>query len=496
MWWEEEGLDNLLYIVIGLLSILAVLLLFSRNKILREKKEAERKLKDTLSALDNVYSEINTTQEELNMKYREIKTGEDKIKKLAYEDSYTGLPNGVAFIEMLTHTLETLRKEEYVGIMYIDLDNFKQIDDMWGHTNCDELILDVSHRLRQNLDENDYLAKMSGDEFMVLSQNIRDLADFDEKLKRIGNSFRFPFITSFGQLVVTTSIGAAVAPRDGTKADLLIKNASTALTEAKHLGKDNYCYYNEEMTTKEIENMELQSSLTNAIKNDSLIVKYAPVYELKSKTYDTLRMRLLWDRGEQGLWHARKFIGFAEKTGQIFALGENTFKKVCEEMKPFADKKVILPLSKRLVLNYEFRNKLYGIVEESEIDVKRLIIEIDENILISDLPEFSFVLEEMLAKGFSFRVGRYGTGGMSMEILKVLPVSQISIAVNRLLQEYEEDEVIQYLKIVTDVAKKLDKSISFSGITDEAADGIAVECGGEYVEGEFYGPLLTVNEIK
>lgn len=175
---------------------------------------------------------------------------------------------------------------------------------------------------------------------------------------------------------------------------------------------------------------------------------------------------------------------------------QNTFKKVCEEMKPFADKKVILPLSKRLVLNYEFRNKLYGIVDESEIDVKRLIIEIDENILISDLPEFSFVLEEMLAKGFSFRVGRYGTGGMSMEILKVLPVSQISIAVNRLLQEDEEEEVIQYLKIVTDVAKKLDKSISFSGITDEAADGIAVECGGEYVEGEFYGPLLTVNEIK
>ena len=111
MWWEEEGLDNLLYIVIGLLSILAILLLFSRNKILREKKEAERKLKDTLSDLDNVYSEINTTQEELNVKYREIKTGEDKIRKLAYEDSYTGLPNGVAFIECLIIRLKLLEKK-------------------------------------------------------------------------------------------------------------------------------------------------------------------------------------------------------------------------------------------------------------------------------------------------------------------------------------------------------------------------------------------------
>lgn len=488
-------MTTLLYAVIAVLTVIAVLLFFSRNKVLREKKEAERKLKDTLGDLENVYSEINTTQEELNMKYREIKAGEDKIKKLAYEDALTGLPNGVAFNEMLTHILETLRKEEYVGIMYIDLDNFKQIDDLWGHTNCDELILDVSHRLRQNLDENDYLAKLGSDEFLVLSQNILDLAEFNEKLKRIGNSFRFPFITSFGQIVVTTSIGAAVAPRDGTKADILIKNAFTALFEAKRLGKDNYCYYSEEMAAKELENIELQSSLTNAIKNDSLIIKYAPVFEVESRNYDTVRMRLLWDRGEKGIWQARRFINFTEKTGQIFALGENTVRKVCEEMKVFTDKKVILPLSRRLVLNYDFRNKLYGIFDETGTDTKRIIIEIDENILMSDLPECSFVIEEMLAKGFGFRVGRYGSGGMSMDILKSLRGAQVSIPVNRLLEENEAEEVVKYLKIVTDVANKLGNSISFSGISDTAMEDIVLGCGGKLVEGELYSPLLTAAEI-
>ena len=488
-------MTTLLYAVIAVLTVLAVLLFFSRNKVLREKKEAERKLKDTLGDLENVYSEINTTQEELNMKYREIKAGEDKIKKLAYEAALTGLPNGVAFNEMLTHILETLRKEEYVGIMYIDLDNFKQIDDLWGHANCDELILDVSHRLRQNLDENDYLAKLGSDEFLVLSQNMLDLTEFNEKLKRIGNSFRFPFITSFGQIVVTTSIGAAVAPRDGTKADILIKNASTALFEAKRLGKDNYCYYSEEMAAKELENIEMQSSLTNAIKNDSLIIKYAPVFEIESRNYDTVRMRLLWDRGEKEIWQARRFINFAEKTGQIFALGENTVRKVCEEMKIFTDKKVILPLSRRLVLNYDFRNKLYGIFDETDTDTKRIIIEIDENILMSDLPECSFVIEEMLAKGFGFRVGRYGSGGMSMDILKSLGGAQVSIPVNRLLEENEAEEVVKYLKIVTDVANKLGNSISFSGISDTALEDIALGCGGKLVEGELYSPLLTADEI-
>ena len=487
---------TLLYVVIVVLTVLAVILFLSRNRVLREKKEAERKLKDTLNDLENVYSEINTTQEELNMKYREIKASEDKIKKLAYEDSLTGLPNRVAFNEMLTHTLETLRKEESVGIMYVDLDNFKQIDDLWGHTNCDELILDVSHRLRQNLDENDYLAKMGGDEFIVLSQNILELTDFNEKLKRIGNSFRFPFITSFGHIVVTVSIGAAVAPRDGTKADMLVKNAATALAEAKRLGKDNYCYYSEEMAAKELENIELQSSLTNAIKNDSFIIKYAPVFDIESKKYDTVRMHLLWDRDEKGVWQARKFISFAEKTGQIFALGENTFRRVCEEIKLFTDKKVILPLSKRLVKSYDFRNKLYNILEETGTDAKRIIFEIDENILMADLPECSFVIEEMIERGVGFRVGRYGSGGMSMDILKSLPVAQVSIPVNRLLEENEAEEVIKYLRIVTEVAGKLGDNVSFSGISDSNVEDVVIACGGKFVEGELYSKLLDVTEIR
>ena len=488
-------MTTLLYAVIAVLTVIAVVLFFSRNKLLKEKKEAERRLKDTLSDLENVYSEINTTQEELNMKYREIKTSEDKIKKLAYEDTLTGLPNGVAFNEMLTHTLETLRKEEYVGIMYVDLDNFKQIDDLWGHANCDELMLDISHRLRQNLDEDDYLAKMGGDEFMVLSQNMLELTDFNEKIKRIGNSFRFPFITSFGQIVVTTSIGATIAPKDGVKADILIKNASTALFEAKRMGKDTYCYYSEEMAAKELENIELQSSLTTAIKNDSLIIKYAPVFDIAGRKYDTVRMRLLWDRGEKGIWKARKFISFAEKTGQILSLGENTIRRVCEDMKIFNNKKVILPLSRRLILNYDFRNKLYGILEETETDTGRIVIEADENILMADLAECSFVLEEMLEKGFGFRIGRYGSGGMSMDILKNLPKAWVSVPVNRIVEENGIEEAINYLKIVTDVANKLGDSVSFSGISDETMEDVVLACNGKFVEGEFYSPLLTADEI-
>ena len=220
------------------------------------------------------------------------------------------------------------------------------------------------------------------------------------------------------------------------------------------------------------------------------------MFDIESKKYNVVRTRLLWDRGEKGIWRAGKFISFAEKTGQIFALGENMIKRVCEEMQIFTDKKVIMPLSGRLLLSYDFRNKIYDIFESLGVDTKRIIIEIDEKILMTDLPECSFVIEELMSKGLGFRVGRYGSGGMSIDILKSLKEIQISIPVSRLLEQNEPEEVIKYLKIVTEVANKLGNTVSFSDISDAEMENVVVSCGGRFVEGEYYTPLLTAAEIE
>ena len=140
--------------------------------------------------------------------------------------------------------------------------------------------------------------------------------------------------------------------------------------------------------------------------------------------------------------------------------------------------------------------KLYNILEETGTDAKRIIFEIDENILMADLPECSFVIEEMIERGVGFRVGRYGSGGMSMDILKSLPVAQVSIQVNRLLEENEAEEVIKYLRIVTEVAGKLGDNVSFSGISDSNVEDVVIACGGKFVEGELYSKLLDVTEIR
>lgn len=490
-------MEMFFYGAIAFLSVLVLTLFFSRNKAIAGKKEAERELSKVMGDLENVYSEVNNTQEELNAKYREIKAGEDKIKKLAYEDSLTGLPNKSAFMEMLDHTLLTLRKGEEAGVIYIDLDDFKEINDFWGHTNGDELILDVSHRLRQNLDEDDYIARMSGDGdgFIILSQNIRELSDFDEKLKRLENAFRFPFITSFGQAVINISMGVTLAPKDGVKTDALIKNVSVALTEAKRLGKDNYCYYSEDIAARELETIELRSSLSVAVRNDSFIIKYSPIIDLTSKECDTVRAKLLWDRKDKGIWNAGKFIKFAEKTGLAVSIGINYLKGLCAEMKSFPDKKVIVTLTKRLFLNGEFRDKMYEIIGESGLDCSRFILEIEEKVLTENFADSILMMNEMIGKGFTFMAGKYGSGKMSMDILRDMPLEQVGISAPSVFDLHDGEEAKKYLTLVVSVIKELGGLPIFTDISDSIAEDYIMALGGRMVEGELYGGLLTAKEV-
>lgn len=485
------------YAVMAVFGIVLILIFLSRNKAVSDKKEAEKRLEKTLNDLDAVYSEINNTQEELNAKYREIKASDEKIKKLAYEDALTGMPNKAAFRQMLLYTLDTLRKEEFTGIMYIDLDNFKKLDDLWGHSNCDEFILDVSHRLRQNLDENDYIARMDGDGdgFMILSQNLESFVEFDEKIKRIISAFRFPFIASFGEAVITLSIGATMAPADGEKVEVLLKNASLALAEAKRLGKDNYAYYSEELTTREIENIELKSNIMSAIKNNDFLIKYDPIINLKNKSFDLLRVRLLLDRKEKGVIQANRFIHIVESMGFSGKIGRSSIERICEDMQLFPDKKVVIPLTKKMIFDFNFMKQFINIIEEKEIEKDRIIIEIEEAVLTETFSDSLFLIEELRDRGFSFAIGNFGSGRSSLDVLRNMKFSYLFLSVRGIFYENEEEEGRKYLLLLDKIVKELGGEIIFSNISDEDLENFVIETDGKLVSGELYGGYLTSKEV-
>ena len=495
------GLEELIrYAMIAVPVILIVVLFLSRNKAVKEKKAAQRNLEDTLSNLEAVYSEVNTTQEELNAKYRELKASEDKIRKLAYEDSMTGLPNQAAFQEVLQHTMETLRREENVAVLSLDLDDFKEINNLWGNACGDELILDVSHRLKQNLDEDDYLARGGSDEFFILSQNIGEPEEFEEKVRRLQKAFRFPFVLSVGEFTITISIGVVLGPRDGKTAAALMKRVGTALNQAKWLGKNTYCYYTEALEQKQLDEMEMRTELTAAMKRSDFYLRYQPVLQPQKRECSGFRVELYWDRGEKGIWRAGRFIRFAEETGQIIALGERVLRRCCKDVKAWQEAgvtgmDVIMSLSRRQFLSPSFENIVRTVCEEEGVSLDQFVFEISEKRATADYEDCQYLMKDLAGRGFRFRMGDFGSGLMSLDCVRELPLEQVAISLHRIYEEHDQEEAKQYFKVVADAVHALGRKMVVTDISDVIEEQIAMEVVGEQVQGELYGASLSTEEV-
>ncbi len=480
--------------------LMTLLLFFSRRRALREKRAAKQQLEDTLSSLEAVYSEVNTTQEELDAKYRELKASEEKIKKLAYEDNMTGLPNRAAFMEVLDHTMETLRKDEAVAIMNLDLDHFKKVNELWGNACGDELLLDISHRIKQNLEEDDYLARSASDEFLILSQNIGEIAGYEEKVKRIQKAFRFPFVLSVSEFTITISIGVVVGPRDGKTAGTLIKRADMALNQAKRLGKDTYCYYTSALEQKLLEDMEMRSDLTAAMKQSDFFLRYQPILLPRERACLGFRMELYWNRQEKGIWRASRFVRFAEETGQIIALGERAFRRICKDVKSWeelgiADYDMIVPLSKRQLLSPSLEQIICTVSKEEEVSLSRFLFEVNEKLLMSEYEECHALMEELSHKGFRFRLGDFGGGGMSLDCVHNLPVEQVALPVRRIFGKQEPEEAERYFQVITSALSMLGRSIVVTGISDAVEEQTIQQIIQTGVQGELYGESLSSEEV-
>ncbi len=479
--------DYIYLIIIGVLFILSCALAGSRAKAVREKKAKAKELEDSLLNLDAVYSEVNTTQEELNAKYRELKDSEAKIKKLAYEDSLTGLPNKAAFMEVLGSALSTLRKNENIAVMHLDLDDFKEINGMWGEPLGDELILDISHRLKSNLDENDYLARSGSDEFYILTQNIEDIDAYEERVKKVQNTFRFPFMLSVNEFVITVSIGVAVAPRDGKSVATMLKHSDSALAEAKWLGKNTYCYYTEVIAQKEIEELELKSELTTAISEGTFFMEYQTVNEVQSGDLRALRVSLKWDRKEKGIWNAGKFTGFAERSGQIIPIGEYVLAGCCDEIKRREEAgepkvPIILPITRRQFINQNFESAVLTILEEKKVDISNFIFEVDEKLLIKTYEDYRFLMNELAASGFRFRLGNFGAGMMSIRAVRELPVNIVAVSYRSIFADHDPEEGERMLKLITTVIDKMGREVVIANVPEGEEEKVA-SLGFKYVQG-------------
>lgn len=375
--------------------------------------------------------EVFKRTKELEIANKDLTRHQKEIYNLAYYDSITSLPNRLYFVEELNSIYDNIEEQvQQFGMLFLDLDRFKHINDTLGHNVGDYILKLLGMRLSKLVKEGDIVARVGGDEFFILANNINEEETINLS-RRILDDFKKPYYIRDYELYLTTSIGIAFYPDGGLDTQTLIKNADLALYKAKDLGGNSYYIYGEEIESKGFEKMMLLNLLRNAVANDQLTLYYQPQIDIISEEIIGLEALVRWNHPEKGLVFPDKFIPLAEETGLIIQMGEWILKKACMDAKGWIDKgkNIIMSvnISAKQFQHRGFVNEVLEAIKESKLNPKNLTLEITETTAISDINHTLSILNKLKVLGIRVSIDDFGTGYSSLSYLNEMNVNELKI---------------------------------------------------------------------
>ena len=365
----------------------------------------------------------------------------DQLEHQALHDPLTGLPNRLLLSDRLAQALaRARRRKESMAMLFMDLDNFKVVNDSLGHEVGDGLLKAVARRLRTQLRPEDTIARLGGDEFAVLLEGVASLSDATEVAERIAQILRAPFPLLEGQeKVVTSSMGISLSTPEAPSGEdeqenLLLRNADTAMYRAKVNGKARYEVFDKSMHSQALERLKLESDLRRALEKGELRLYYQPKVRLKTGEVFAMEALVRWEHPEQGLILPSQIIPLAEETGLILPLGQWVLRESCRQTRRWHDQfpdisplGVCVNLSAKEFEHHDLVEDVARNLHETELDPSTLTVEITESILMEDVPRTVAVLEEVKSLVVKLGVDDFGTGYSSLSYLKRFPIDCLKI---------------------------------------------------------------------
>ena len=385
--------------------------------------------------------------------FNSLKRQEDRLRYLAYYDPLTNLPNRRSFNEQLTRILKRAQRLNHsAALLFIDLDNFKRINDSIGHGRGDRLLVEIAKRLAGELreddainyfsdsnaddvdprDRNTEIARLGGDEFTVVLSDVRDMRDVEGVAQRVIKTLSEPISLHSHNPVVTPSIGIAMYPQDGLDADSLVRNADTAMYAAKADGRACFRFYNEEMNARSVEQLKLEEDLREAMREGQLELRYQPQVDTLTGRVVSLEALVRWKHPIRGLISPGDFIPVAERTGQIIELGEWVLAEVARhctywETLGLADFRVCVNISPLQFNQPNLVERVRHFLDTSGIDPARLELELTESAIMTDAKTNIDKLRQLNELGLDLAVDDFGTGYSSLSYLKRFPINTLKI---------------------------------------------------------------------
>jgi diguanylate cyclase (GGDEF)-like protein len=361
------------------------------------------------------------------------KRTEDLVNYLAFHDELTSLPNRMMLNQRLDQALSRhSRAGTQLAIVFMDLDRFKVINDSLGHGAGDVLLRQVADRLRDESRKGDTVARMGGDEFVLLVENPETLMDVSACAQRVVDRLSAPYVIGRNECHITVSVGISIYPSDGVDSQTLLKAADVAMYGAKELGRNNYLRYAASMNVHTVERLELESDLRRALERDELLLHYQPIVETTTGIITGTEALLRWKHPLRGMIAPSAFIPLAEETGLIVPIGEWVLATACARNKAWQDQgltnlSVSVNLSARQFGDPMLLEKLTRIISASGLDPASLELEITESMVMSHGACAVAVLENLKSIGVQIAIDDFGTGYSSLAYLKRFPIDTLKV---------------------------------------------------------------------
>jgi diguanylate cyclase (GGDEF)-like protein len=416
--------------------------------------------------------ELNDLAKMVNYLAQDLEIQLAKLGRMAYRDPVSNLPNRSLFMERLTKALAKADQQgTAVAVMFLDLDNFKVINDSLGHQAGDQMLVAVAQRLRTSMRPDDTVARLGGDEFTILLENATDVEDATRLADRIAERFQVPFNVGGHDVFSTVSIGIALSTPGQTQPDELLRDADVAMYRAKTSGKAHYAVFDRSMNAQAMERLELELDMRRAIGQDEFRVYYQPIVQLETGKITEVEALVRWEHPQRGLVSPAQFIPLAEETGLIVAIGEWVLETACRQAVVWqtlypnnAPQVMSVNLSARQFQQPKLVETVAEVLRTTGLEPHRLKLEITESVMMADMEGTIATLHKLRGLGARLAIDDFGTGYSSLAYLKRFPIDTLKIDksfVNELGRDPESTAIVH---AVLAFAKALSLTTTAEGV--------------------------------
>lgn len=432
----------------------------------------------------------------------EIKQSQKELKFLAHHDTLTSLPNRLYFNQKLEKALSHAKRiDSKLAILFIDLDRFKNINDSFGHTAGDRLLIHLSEGLKKTVRLEDTIARISGDEFIILFEDIKSTETVVGAIEKVMDVFTSSFTIEGHNIHITASIGISLYPMDGTNAIDLVRNADAAMYRAKDEGRNTYQFYTRDLTTKAFERVIMETELREALTKNEFHLHYQPQFDLHTKHIIGLEVLLRWRHPRLDFISPDQFIPLAEDSGLINPIGEWVLKEACQQAKKWIDQgfsfgRIAVNISGVQVNKGQLLDIVNNTLLETGLPAASLELEVTESIIMKQADHAIVQLGELRELGILLSIDDFGTGYSSLSYLKQLPVHKLKIDRSFVSDIIEDSDDRAIINAIIAMGKSLGLAVIAEGVENLEQEQYLLSSGCNEAQGFYYSKPVSPDELE